>query len=374
MSKFCVPAGEADFKLASYRFDLPPELVAQEPSRKRGESRLFLLDRRNPDVDELTSFRRIAELLPPRSLLVANNSKVIPARILGQRSGGGLLELLLLTPPLLLEAAAEPSPSGWRRAQAEGLIRPSKKIKIGQRYNLGEGLALEVLEKLDFGKARIVLSWQGSLLERIWSNGKLPLPPYIRREPTGEDMERYQTIYADDSKAGSMAAPTAGLHFTPEIRESLQRAGHEWAEATLFVGYSTFSPVRTEDIREHPMHAEYAQLGPETLQKIMRAKAQGRPVIAVGTTSARVLEAVAEACDGGPDLLTPHDGWLNCFIYPGKRIRVIDGLITNFHLPESTLLMLVSALTGRERVLAAYARAVENGFRFFSYGDAMLIR
>lgn len=374
MRYFSVPATKDDFKLSSYRFDLPSELIAQEPSARRGESRLFLLDRQQPANDRLTTFAHLAELLPPHSLLVANNSKVIPARILGQRSGGGALELLLLTPPLLLEAGGEKSASGWTQAEAESLIRPSKKIKTGQTYQMGNGLAMEVREKLDFGKARIILSWEGSLLERIWENGKLPLPPYIRRDPTSADMERYQTIYADAGKAGSMAAPTAGLHFTPEISQSLLDAGHDWAEITLFVGYSTFSPVRAEDIREHPMHAEYAQLDAATLQKIMQAKEQGRPVIAVGTTSARVLEAVAEAQANGPNLLAPHDGWLNCFIYPGRPIRVIDGLLTNFHLPESTLLMLVSALTGRERILKAYATAIENGFRFFSYGDAMLIR
>ena len=204
----------------------------------------------------------------------------------------------------------------------------------------------------------------------------MPLPPYIRRAARAEDLERYQTFYADENKAGAVAAPTAGLHFTPEIRAQLLRAGHEWAELTLFTGYGTFSPVRAKDIRRHRLHPEYAELPEETARSILRAKEEGRPVVAVGTTSARTLEGVAEilAQNGDGRLLRPHQGWLDHFIYPGRPLRVLDALITNFHLPESSLLMLVAALTGRERLLAAYARAVSSGFSFFSYGDAMLIR
>ncbi len=400
MTPYSVPVKSEDYLLSSYHFDLPEELIAQTPSPARGGSRLFVLDRADPALDALENFSAIASLLPPKSLLVANNSKVIPARIFGQRDGGGALELLLLTPPPLLQAAAQKTASGWFESMAEGLIRPAKKLKTERFYPLGEGLGMAVLEKLDFGKAKVLLRWQGSLTERIWQNGRLPLPPYIKREPADTDFERYQTIYADDAKAGSLAAPTAGLHFTPEIRQSLARAGHDWAELTLFVGYGTFSPVRVADIRQHDMHAEYAELTETTARKILAAKAEGRPVVAVGTTSARVLEAVAatqvamgeasmlpprvetladaQPTASGqispPPLLAPHDGWLNCFIYPGKPIRVVDGLITNFHLPESTLLMLAAALTGRERILGAYRRAVENRFRFFSYGDAMLIK
>ena len=447
---------------------------------------------------------------------MANNSRVIPARLHGRRPGGGRFEALLLTPLPLIEAGAVRLPArpegwpetaagksadaacgsapfapivkaaadetgasgpagmpgedgengapgasgGWFESRATVLLRPAKKLKIGQSYELdepdelskpenlgglgargelhepgkpgglsgpgefgeqvapskqdkpykqdkqepgapgiqgepgdpakngtpgegGEGSALRftLLERGEFGQAEVLLQWKGSLLDRVCACGSLPLPPYIRREAAPEDLERYQTTFCDASKAGSVAAPTAGLHFTPQMRHKLQELGHEWAELTLFVGYGTFSPVRAEDIRDHLMHPEYVEISAETVEKIRRAKAEGRPVIAVGTTSTRVLEGLAErealaASRPGPvgaELLKPYTGWLNCFIYPGKPIRIIDGLITNFHLPESTLLMLVSALCGRERLLAAYRRAVRENFRFFSYGDAMLI-
>jgi S-adenosylmethionine:tRNA ribosyltransferase-isomerase len=285
------------------------------------------------------------------------------------------LEVFLLRPLPLLEEEASAAKNGWLEAEAEVLIRPAGRVKIGVRYALGEGLAVTVSAKKDFGEARAMLFWQGSLKQRLRSLGVMPLPPYIRRAPGAEDLERYQTFYADENKAGAVAAPTAGLHFTPDIRAELLRAGHEWAELTLFTGYGTFSPVRTKDIRLHRLHPEYAELPEETVRGVLRAREEGRAVLAVGTTSARTLEGVAAmpAKSGDGRLLRPYRGWLDYFIYPGKPVRVLDGLITNFHLPESSLLMLAAALAGRERLLAAYARAVSSGFNFFSYGDAMLI-
>lgn len=381
---------DKDFLLSSYDFALPEDLIAQHPSVTRGASRLFVL-KRSPNTHrtthQITSFAELAKLLPPKSLLVANNSKVIPARLQGQRETGGKFEFLLLTPLPLLVGSAKPlnggdfSADNWLTAEAEGLLRPSKKLQVGADYALGQHLRLTVLEKKDFGQARVSLSWQGSLMDAIQSCGLLPLPPYIKREATPEDAMRYQTVYASDSKAGSVAAPTAGLHFTPEIKNALAEAGHEWAELTLFVGYGTFSPVRTEDIRQHEMHAEYVELTASTVAAIRKAKAEGRAVIAVGTTSTRVLEGIAgimaeEAAKNGvepEELLREYKGWLNCFIYPGREIHIIDGLITNFHLPQTSLLMLVSALAGREQTLRAYEEAIAAGMRFFSYGDAMLI-
>lgn len=411
-----IPATEQDFQLSSYDFGLPEELIAQEPSAERGDDRLYVLERSGADAssDKIARFKDLASLLPPNSLLVANNSKVARARIIGKRPSGGVLEVMLLSPPPLLEASAILEGNEYC-ARAQALLRPAKKIRENERYDLAPGLAVRVLEKQEYGQAEIEIIWSaaplqmaaknddyvhvlsndrppvsGSLSRLIAAAGQLPLPPYIKRQPSTEDAERYQTIYADDSKAGSLAAPTAGLHFTPEIKASLEAAGHSWVELTLFVGYGTFSPVRVPDIREHQMHPEYVELNKDTVRQILEAKAGGRPVFAVGTTSARVLEGVAaelaeskngnlsisDSSDGrsASPLLEPKGGWLNCFIYPGKPIRVIDGLITNFHLPESTLLMLVSALTGRERLLAAYQRAIHERFRFFSYGDAMLIR
>ena len=250
-------------------------------------------------------------------------------------------------------------------------------------------LQAEVLKKGDFGRHTLRLFWKGNLTDILEKAGKLPLPPYIRREQDEDDISRYQTMYAREDKKGSVAAPTAGLHFTEKMCGRLLSRGVEWAEVTLHVGYGTFSPVREEDIRQHPMHAEYAEIPYETVEAVRRAKRDGRPVIAVGTTSARTLEGAAEACAReGKWLFSPEgisgsspdssqagwSGWTSIFIYPGFSFRVADGLITNFHLPKSSLLMLVSALAGRERILRAYAHAVEEGYRFFSYGDAMLIR
>ena len=366
---FSVPSSEADCLLASYRYDLPLDQIAQHPG-ERGSSRLLVLDRER-DERIHTSFSCLPDFLPQGALLIVNNSRVIPARLLGKRASGGKLEFLLLTPLPLVEQTGEDEGSGWYRAVAEGLIRPSKNVRPGDFLEFGTGLRVEVLEKGAFGRHRVRLHWRDSLRSLFEAQGHLPLPPYIRREDSLEDRGAYQTVYARDDKAGSVAAPTAGLHFTPEMRQRLTEAGFEWAEVTLHVGYGTFSPVRCADIREHVMHPEFVEVSTETADAVARARREGRPVIAVGTTSARTREGVAGMHEG---VFMAHTGWINCFIRPGYAFQVIDGLITNFHLPESTLLMLVSALTGRERMISVYEEAVRCGYRFFSYGDAMLIR
>lgn len=406
-----LPPQEADFLLSSYSFGLPEDRVAQRPAECRDASRLMLLDRET-GATQVAVFSDILRFLPENCLLVANNSRVIPARMWGGRPGGGHAEVLLLTPLPLLELF--PDPGGGFTAGAEALLRPAKKIRPGDRISISDALQVELVEQGAFGRCRVLLHWQGDLRELLQQHGVMPLPPYIRRQkprpgdspvfgpalgaeegglfgrvPETEgaeqeaaltqiafDKERYQTTYARDDKAGSVAAPTAGLHFTPELREALSASGREWAEVTLYVGYGTFSPVRCEDIREHAMHSEYVEIPAATAEAVERAKREGRPIVAVGTTSARTLEGVfaTQSAEAGSGFsLAAHAGWINIFLYPGRPFQVVDGLITNFHLPESSLLMLVSALAGRERVLAAYARALEEGFRFFSYGDAMLI-
>ena len=363
---------ESDFQLSSYDYELPEERIAQYPPEKRGASRLMVLDRASGKNIHST-FSHLGDFLPDGALLVANNSCVVPARLFGHRPTGGKAELLLLTPPPLLRACAVSDDDGWSRAQAEVLLRPSRSIRVGDRLVFGDCIAAEVLKKKEFGQHDVMLFWRGDLVECMNRIGRLPLPPYIKREQSSEDLSRYQTIYADRDKSGSVAAPTAGLHFTDELRQELRNRGIGWAEVTLHVGYGTFSPVREEDIREHPMHSEYVEISPETAGVIREAKAEGRPVIAVGTTSCRTLEGCA-AQNGGVIPEGGWHGWTNIFIYPGFRFQVVDHLITNFHLPQSSLIMLVAALCGRERILSAYAEAVREKYRFFSYGDAMFVR
>ncbi len=372
------------FSLDSYDYVLPEERIAQHPPEVRGTSRLMILDR-TETLPKDSVFDRLPDFLPERALLVANNSRVVPARLFGKKPSGGKAEMLLLTPPVLLEKQACPVPDNSFSAEAEALLRPGRSIREGDVLDFGP-LRAEVMEKRDFGRHVLRLIWRGSLTAILESVGKLPLPPYIHREQEAEDLSRYQTMYARSDKKGSVAAPTAGLHFTEEMRNRLRESGVDWVEVTLHVGYGTFSPVRENDIRQHPMHAEYAEIPAATLEAVRRAKREKRPVIAVGTTSARTLEGAAEACaregvelfsdtnSGGASCIESWSGWTNIFIYPGFKFRAVDGLITNFHLPRSSLLMLVSALAGRERILRAYEHAVKEGYRFFSYGDAMLIR
>ncbi|MDR2488848.1 MAG: S-adenosylmethionine:tRNA ribosyltransferase-isomerase [Desulfovibrio sp.] len=424
-------AGEPDnpdFRLSAYDFDLPEALVAQYPAVERSGSRLMIL-RRGEDAPAQAAFADWLRYLPEGCLLVANNSRVVPARLRGRRPGGGSLECLLLTPLPLIEGApltreavpavfAAAPRGGWREAEAEALLRPARKIPRGGLMRFSPDMEARLAEHGPFGRCRILLRWRGDLRALLEEVGEIPLPPYIRRAERGDtasssgeerapDRERYQTVYARADKAGSVAAPTAGLHLTPALRDGLVRSGREWEEATLHVGYGTFSPVRCPDIRDHVMHAEYAELPERTLAAVLRAKAEGRAVIAVGTTSARILEGARElrpdlfAAAGGREPEKPAElaasraaaraiagrgndaalppggmafaGWIRAFIHPGRPIGVVDGLITNFHLPGSSLLMLAAALAGRERLLRAYREAVAGGFRFFSYGDAMLI-
>ena len=362
---------EKDFLLSSYDYHLPEERIAQYPPEDRSSSRLMVLDRESGRVTH-SVFRRLGDFLGEGTLLVANNSRVVPARIFGARATGGKAELLLLTPPPLLESAAAEGAGGAKSAQAEVLLKPGRHIHPGDDLSFAGGIRAHVLKKKEFGMHDVLLQWQGSLVATLDAIGRIPLPPYIRRDQEEEDLERYQTLYARREKSGSVAAPTAGLHFTEELRAELQRRGIGWTEVTLHVGYGTFSPVREEHIERHPMHSEYAEIPPAAAAAIAKAKREKRPVVAVGTTSCRTLEGCALACGG----CIPPEGWkgrTNIFIHPGYRFQVIDKLITNFHLPKSTLLMLVAALCGREAILAAYEEAVREQYRFFSYGDAMLI-
>lgn len=408
--KDAIPDG---FALSDYDFNLPENLIAQSPALNRGTSRLLVVRRNSASGFEEKIFTDITGLLPENCLLVANNSRVVPARLAGRRASGGKVEFLLLSPVPLLEPVscsvpggvgdaenmgesdpADTGDSGWFCAEAEGLLRSSKQIRQGEVVYFPAGLRLVLLERHDYGRVRVRLFWQGDLQKLLFAAGTLPLPPYIKRSASedgavlpssgawGNDNERYQTVYSREDKAGSVAAPTAGLHFTPELREAIVASGREWVEATLYVGYGTFSPVRETDIRNHTMHAEYVELSAAAAAAINKAKREGRPVIAIGTTSVRILEGVYRALYGGTDTggalaagqdLREYSGWVNLFLYPGQQFYLVDGLVTNFHLPGSSLLMLVSAFAGRERIMRAYAYAVEQGFKFFSYGDSMFI-
>lgn len=356
-----------DFCLDSYDYQLPPGQIASHPAARRGESRLMIgpgLASRPYSV-KTSFFNRIAEFLPKKSLLVLNNTRVLPARLHGRRSSGGKAELLLLTPLSLLNGAERED--GWSMARAEALIKPAAKFAVGGWFSTSAMLKARIVEKESFGRVTAELFWKGNLEDIFNEIGQIPLPPYIRRPPDELDKNSYQTVYAKNT--GAVAAPTAGLHFTRQIMADLQERGFQLTELTLHVGYGTFTPVRYQDIRRHKMHAEYLEIPEKTAQLLEKAKREGRPVIAVGTTSLRAMEGMYEALGK----IDSFSGWTNIFIYPGKPVHLADGLITNFHLPCSSLLMLAAALTGRERLLQAYREAVDLGFRFFSYGDAMLI-
>ena len=352
--------------LSSYQFELPEAQIAQSPPAVRGESRLFVLGP-GGEADAHRMFSALPALLPPKSLLVANNVRVIPARLKGLLPSGGKMELLLLTPMPLLQI--EPEEGGWQSARVEALARPARQFKPGRKLTFGSKIIFHPEGPGEFGKLQGRLAWQGDLQAALAECGEMPLPPYIRRPQTKADAERYQTHFASSDKIGAVAAPTAGLHFTPALRAALEQAGHGWAELTLYVGYGTFSPIRTEDIRVHKMHSEWLEIPAATVNSVLAAKQAGRPLVAVGTTSARALEGTAGKLKTGEG----YFGATDIFIYPGYRFQLVDRLITNFHLPGSSLLLLVSALAGRERMLAAYREAVRAGYRFFSYGDAMLI-
>ncbi len=335
-----------------FYYDLPEELIAQDPLEKRSNSRLMVLDKKSGDVSH-RHFYDIKEYLRPGDCLVINNTRVIPARLFGERKDtGGKVELLLLK---------RHSDDVW-----ETLVKPGKKAKIGMELSFGGGLLEgEIIDIVEEGNRLIRFSYEGIFEEILDQLGQMPLPPYITH--TLEDKNRYQTVYAKYD--GSAAAPTAGLHFTEELLQEIKDMGVKVAEVTLHVGLGTFRPVKVDNVLEHHMHSEFFQISAEAAEMINDTKRQGNRVISVGTTSTRTLESAAEA-DG---TLREKSGWTEIFIYPGYEFKVIDGLITNFHLPESTLVMLVSALAGREHVMAAYEEAVKEKYRFFSFGDAMLI-
>ena len=352
--------------VADFDFDLPDELIAQEPPAQRGGSRLLVLDRANGAVTH-TMFARIGEFLRAGDLLVVNNTRVFPARLLGRRvPSGGAVEALLL-------GVGRREGERGERYEYDALMHPGQKLKAGARVVFeGDGVTLhgEVLARRFFGRRALRL-WTGdgsdvsAAIDRI---GHIPLPPYIKRDDTATDRDRYQTVYARER--GSIAAPTAGLHFTPSILDELAARGVERAEVTLHVGYGTFKPVRTERVEEHTVDAETFVVTPETADALTRARRDGRRIIAVGTTSVRTLESLTVDADG---TVHPGSGETQLFIHPGHRFQLVTGMVTNFHLPKSSLLMLVSALAGREAVLAAYREAVARGYRFYSYGDGMLV-
>ena len=339
-------------KRQDFYYDLPEELIAQDPLEDRSSSRLLVLDKKTGETQHHT-FREIVNYLNPGDCLVINDTKVIPARLIGAKEEtGAKIEVLLLK---------RKQNDVW-----ETLVKPGRKAKPGTRISFGDGLLKgEVIDVVDEGNRLIRFEYDGIFEEILDQLGQMPLPPYITHQL--KDKDRYNTVYA--AHEGSAAAPTAGLHFTPELLEEIDRKGVDIARVTLHVGLGTFRPVKVEDVENHHMHSEFYMIDEKAAEKINGAKARGGRIICVGTTSCRTIESAAD--ENGH--LKACSGWTEIFIYPGYTFNALDGLITNFHLPESTLIMLVSALAGRDHVLAAYEEAVRERYRFFSLGDAMLI-
>lgn len=338
-------------KKSDFYYELPEELIAQTPLQQRDASRLMDLDRVTGEIKH-RHFYELPDLLAEGDCLILNDSRVLPARLLGKRSTGGAVEVVLLR---------DLGDGKW-----ECLTRPGKKTRPGAELSFGEGvLTATVTEAIEDGNKILQFHYDGIFLELLERLGKMPLPPYIKEEL--QDSERYQTVYSRN--LGSAAAPTAGLHFTPELLEKIRARGINIGYVTLHVGLGTFRPVKEEEIQDHIMHSEYCEVPEETAELICRTKASGHRVIAVGTTTCRTLESFAEP----NGMIHKSSGWTDIFIYPGYEFKCVDALVTNFHLPESTLVMLVSALAGRERILHAYEIAVKERYRFFSFGDAMLI-
>ena len=339
-------------KTSDFYFDLPQELIAQDPLEDRSSSRLLVLDRESGKTQHRV-FRDIIEYLNPGDCLVVNNTKVIPARLYGSKIGtDAKIEVLLLK---------RRENNVW-----ETLVKPGKKCRVGAKISFGEGLLIgEVIDVVDEGNRLIRFEYEGIFEEILDKLGQMPLPPYIHHQL--KDKNRYQTVYAKHD--GSAAAPTAGLHFTPELLEEIRKKGVHIAHVTLHVGLGTFRPVKVEDVTDHHMHSEFYIVEPEQAELINRVKKEGGKIVAVGTTSCRTLESATD--ENG--ILKAGSGWTDIFIYPGYQFKMIDRLITNFHLPESTLMMLVSALAGKDKIMAAYEEAVKERYRFFSFGDAMLI-
>ena len=339
-------------KVTDFDYELPEELIAQTPIEKRDESRLMVLDRKEQTIEH-KHFKDIIDYLEPGDVLVRNNTKVIPARLYGKKETGAKVEFLLL--------------NNMEKDIWECIVRPGNKLHIGAKVIFGDGLLkAEVLDTMPGGTRKVEFHYEGIFNEILDKIGLMPLPPYIHESLKEKD--RYQTVYAKYD--GSAAAPTAGLHFTPELLKKIEEKGIDIANVTLHVGIGTFRPVKEDTVEAHQMHSEHFYIKEEDCEKINKAKKSGHRVIAVGTTSCRVLETIAD--DNG--YVKPIEGDTQIFIYPGYKFRCLDALITNFHLPQSTLVMLVSALAGKDYIMKAYKEAVEQKYRFFSFGDAMLIK
>jgi len=350
-----------DLTLKEYSYHLPEEKIAQHPAERRDNSKLLVLHTRTNAVDH-QRFSDIADIIKPEDMLIVNNTQVFPARLLGKKDTGGKAEIFLLNLPVKVRGKNN-------TAEVTALIKSSKQPKQGSIITINRLLSCTVLKHLDGGKALIQINYDHDLLETLKVSGQVPLPPYITRKNgcTSEDVDRYQTIYA--SETGAVAAPTAGLHFTRKLLKKIEQQGTLTGHITLHVGYGTFAPVRVEKITEHKIHKEYINIPEETVKKIDTTKARGGHIWAVGTTTVRALEFGAKKSGR----LTAMEGWCDLYIYPGFIFRVIDNLITNFHLPDSSLMFLVSALCGRKTLLNCYEEAIKEGYRFFSYGDAMAI-
>jgi S-adenosylmethionine:tRNA ribosyltransferase-isomerase len=340
-------------RIEEFNYTLPSSLIAQYPSPQRGESRLMVLDRSQGKIEH-RDFRDILDYLQPGDLLVMNNTRVLPARLIGKKESGGKCEILLI-----------PSWNGTNGIW-EGLMKGLKKIKAGARIQFGEDLYGEVKEVKD-GKGKICFSGQGEVMEILQKIGHVPLPPYIKRGDEPLDKDRYQTIFAE--RDGSIAAPTAGLHFTHSLFQSLRDRGVNTTSITLHIGIGTFASVKVQNIANHTMEAEWIEISEETVREIEETKLRGGKVIAVGTTTTKALESFSNK----EGRVKPGKNISSLFIYPPYRFHIIDGLVTNFHLPKSTLIMLVSAFAGKELLMEAYREAVDKKYRFYSYGDAMLI-
>lgn len=338
-------------KVSEFNYNLPEELIAQTPLEKRDESRLMILNRKTKTIEH-KHFKDIIEYLSPGDVLVRNNTKVIPARLYGKKETGANVEFLLL--------------NNIEKDTWECIVRPGNKLHIGTKVIFGDGLLkANILDIMPGGTRKVEFHYEGIFNEILDQIGLMPLPPYIHEELKQKD--RYQTVYAKYD--GSAAAPTAGLHFTPELLKSLEEKGIIIANVTLHVGIGTFRPVKEDEVEKHEMHSEHFYIKQEDVEKINQAKREGRRVISVGTTSCRVLETVADE----RGMVSKAEGDTKIFIYPGYQFKCLDGLITNFHLPQSTLLMLVSALAGKDYIMKAYEEAVKEKYRFFSFGDAMFI-
>ncbi len=355
--------------ISAFDYVLPPELIAQEPTAERGASRLLVVERASEKFFD-HAFAELPELLRPGDLLVVNNTRVIRARLFGRRAGVRAQPVSPRNPAArgFLTGKVEVLLTKQLDAQRwECLVHPGRKVGLGERIHFGEGLEAEVVARGEFGERTLRFTWSGEFSEQLERLGHVPLPPYIRRDDRPLDASRYQTVYAREP--GSVAAPTAGLHFTEDSLLRLGARGLQIAELTLEVGLGTFQPVHTEQVEQHRMHAERYRIPAETASAVNRVLEEGRRVVAVGTTTVRTLEHAA--LESGR--VTPGEGESALFIYPGFRFRATGALLTNFHLPRSTLLMLVCAFGGRETVLAAYRHAVQQRYRFYSYGDCMLV-